>query len=181
MSGTGAKHVSGENRTGMVHTGLWITNDGSGYDSGNIGYVPRYRIIRHADDLYGPIAEVSGFNGSGSFSFNSALDTYSFTNNWSVRTGLFGSGMYPLSLNNYGGATGYSGSISLTPEQNGVGFYVYFNQTTYTPTPSIRLAARSDNGIWTSVYITGRNSFYQETGAHKADLTVAYTGDYFEF
>ena len=181
MSGTGAKHISGQNRTGMVHTGLWITNAGSGYNSGDTGYVPRYIIHRHADDIYEPIAEVSGFNASGSFSFNRSQDTYSFVNNWSVSTGLFGSGMYPISLTNYGGATGYSGQVSLSPDQNGVGFYVYFNQTNFAPEPSVRLVAKSDDGIWESVYVTGRNSFYTATGAHKIDLTVAYTGDYFEF
>ena len=177
MPSTSVRYVSGGRVTGLAYTGLFITNDGSGYD--RINNVPRYSIRRSVDDSYAAISIESGFDSSGILLMNTMGEAYSF-DNWSIKTGILGSGLYPISLTNYGGEVGYSGLVSLSAEQQGIEIQSFLNQTNF-PSPSLRISVRTEEGLVSSVYITGKNEYYIETGAHKVQSPSVLTGNFFTF
>jgi len=167
MASSSVKHISGANATGISYTGLWIGNAGSGYDSGNIGYIPSLKIVRNPSDIYAGISLDSGFNASGTTSFNKQANTYSFTGNWAIQTGHLGANLTPISLPYYGGTTGYYGTVSLPASAGGIVIAAHLSPSSFSISPSIAITAVGTFGGSGGSFISGLTTYSTGTGYHR--------------
>lgn len=172
MAGSSVSHISGENVTGRSYTGLWIGNAGSGYDSGNVGYIPKLKIVRNPSDIYAGVALDSGLNASGSALFNQQSSTYSFTGNWSIKTGHLGANLTPISLPYYGGNTGYYGTVSLPASAGGIVISSFLSPSVSSFNPSIAITAIGTFGGSGSSFVSGLTSYSTGSGYHRIFIST---------
>tara|TARA_R110000765_G_C18835464_1_gene597364 strand:+ start:142 stop:897 length:756 start_codon:yes stop_codon:yes gene_type:complete len=179
ITGVSVKTISGQPYTGWSITGFRITNPGSGYFTGS-GYTPDMTFYRHSDDPYSSIASTSGFDSTGSFSFNTSGDSYDFTGNWLIRTGFSFNTLKNFD-GYYGVLTGYSGTAELPIGIKELYVYSYFDQLTKDEHVTISQTIDDQNGNRKSVIVSGRNILSPYSGALKVFTSEVNTGIFIEF
>ena len=179
VTGLSVRNISGQNYAGWSITGFRFSNVGSGYFTGS-GYNPDIVFFRHADDPYNAIAVASGFDATGTFSFNTSGDSYGFTENWLVRTGYSFNTLKNFD-GYYGVLTGYSGTAQIPVGTNEVYIYSYFDQITRDDNVTIRQMVDNQKGNRKSVIIKGSNILSAYSGSLKDRTTEVNTGIFIEF
>lgn len=143
--------VSGGTATGYIVTGVLITNDGSGYNTGN--YVPRMSFIRGVGDTLTQ-------NASGTLSMKST-GRYIFDQNWSVKTGIAG---YNLALFSGTGLLPYTGQISLSAFQNYVTVQISHSGLDNTEPVVLKVTLTNEDGTAVSTLVSGAKTYDITTG-----------------
>ena len=168
LTGESIIAVSGASYTGYAITGIQFTNMGSGYIESS-GYTPELVITRKATDTgFDSILVSSGLNHSGSFIFNHSGDGYSFSDNWTFRTGVDATGMTTIDTGTIiSNSSGYSGIVEVPGDGSCLHIFPSFDQPSLTQDYQISITLEYSglsNNTGVSSVITAVNQHPSGTG-----------------